>query len=204
MKTLPTQKRALEKRKALIQAARVSFAECGYENTTAKTIAEAAGVATGTFYQNFENKDDLLRVIAQQKRDEIYQAVPGLSTQTVETEEQSRGGYSTEALFRQVLEIVYDYHESEAELHQVMEQRRFIDKDLDEILLRSENVMEEKVLAYVKAHNTSNPEAVAYNLFAMAEGLVHRHVFGKPNSSKEDTLELGAKMLACYFECDQH
>ncbi|GAA6151357.1 TetR/AcrR family transcriptional regulator [Pseudoteredinibacter isoporae] len=204
MKTLPTQKRALEKRRALIEAARVNFAERGYEHTTAKIIAEAAGVATGTFYQNFENKDELLRVIAQQKRDEIYQAVPGLNTQAIDGTESKLTEYSTETLFRQVLEIVYDYHESEAELHQVMEQRRFIDKDLDDILLRSEGVMEEKVLAYVKAHNTPNPDAVAYNLFAMAEGLVHRHVFGQPGSSKEETLDLGAKMLACYFECESH
>ncbi len=204
MKTLPTQKRALDKRRALIQAARQSFANCGYEQTTAKSVAQAAGVATGTFYQNFENKDELLRVIAQQKRDEIYQAVPGLNTQAVEDQNSKLSEYSTEALFRQVLEIVYDYHESEAELHQVMEQRRFIDKELDDILLRSEDVMEEKVLVYVKAHNSPNPDAVAYNLFAMAEGLVHRHVFGQPSSSKEDTLNLGAKMLACYFECDQH
>jgi len=199
MKTLPTQKRALAKRAALIQAGRESFASRGYEQSTAKVIAEDAAVATGTFYQNFENKDELLRVIAQLKRDEIFHAVPGLETKQSRLDPLE---HSTEVLFRKVLEIVYHYHESEAELHQVLEQRRFIDPLLDEILLKSEAVLEEKVLAYVKAHNKENPEAVAYNLFAMAEGLVHRHVFGQPLSSKEDTLDLGAKMLACYFECE--
>lgn len=198
MKPLPVQKRALAKRAALIQSARQSFAHRGYEQTTAKVIAEDAEVATGTFYQNFENKDELLRVIAQLKRDEIFNAVPSLQDKQNRFDALAQ---PTEELFLQVLNIVYHYHESEAQLHQVLEQRRFIDSQLDEILLNSEAVLEEKVLAYVKAHNKENPEAVAYNLFAMAEGLVHRHVFGQASNSKEDTLALGAKMLACYFEC---
>jgi AcrR family transcriptional regulator len=198
MKPLPTQKRALEKRAALVQAAQVSFSELGYEGTTAKTIAEKASVATGTFYQYFDNKDDMLRVIAQQKRDEIYDAMPELTAKTV-----SNATLSTEQLFRDVLELIYSYHEAEADLHQVLEQRRVNDRELDSILLRSEDVMEDKVRQFVCTFNKNNPEAVAYNLFAMAEGLVHRHVFGDPDISKADTLDLGARMLACYFDC-QH
>ncbi|GAA5315489.1 MAG: hypothetical protein AseanaTS_06940 [Candidatus Pelagadaptatus aseana] len=198
MKPLPTQKRALEKRAALVNAAQISFAENGYEATTAKTIAAKAEVATGTFYQYFDNKDDMLRVIAQKKRDEIYQAMPELAARVIET-----AAPSTEDLFRDVLELIYSYHEAEAELHQVLEQRRVNDPELDAILLRSEDIMEDKVRQFVKTFNKDNPEAVAYNLFAMAEGLVHRHVFGNPDTGKQETLDLGARMLACYFDC-QH
>lgn len=198
MKSLPTQKRALEKRSALISAARRSFAQHGYDRTTAKTIAQNAGVATGTFYQNFENKDDILRTVAQYKRDEILHAVPGLQLGA----SNAAGDCTTEGLFRRVLEVAYDYHASEAELHQVLEQRRFIDGQLDAVLRHSEAVLEDKVLAFVKTFNVGDPAACAYNLFAMVEGLVHRHVFGAPTSSKQATLDLGAKMLACYFECE--
>lgn len=61
----------------MIDAAGTSFVEQGYE----KTIAAIAGVATGTFYQYFENKDDMLRVIAQIKRDEIYESMPQKTAQ---------------------------------------------------------------------------------------------------------------------------
>ena len=196
MKQLPTQKRALEKRSALIDAAEISFAEHGYEQTTAKTIATTAGVATGTFYQYFDNKDDMLRVIAQKQRDEIYQTLPELQLQDIQ-----HAKANAEALFREVLEMIYDYHQAEAALHQVLEQRRIIDAELDTFLLRAEAIIEGKLRLYVQAFNPSNPEAVSYNLFAMAEGLVHRHVFGNPTSSKKDALDLGARMLACYFDC---
>ena len=60
MKTLPTQERALRKRSALIAAAIEEFSNAGFEMATAKSIAALAGVATGTFYQYFENKKDLV------------------------------------------------------------------------------------------------------------------------------------------------
>ncbi len=47
MKALPIQARAKQKRSALIAAATKCFVEHGYDNTTAKTIASAASVATG-------------------------------------------------------------------------------------------------------------------------------------------------------------
>jgi len=67
-------------------------------------------------------------------------------------------------------------------------------------LKQGEILLDERVLHFVRSFNIENAEAVAFNLFAMAEGLVHRHVFGKPDQSKEATLELGASMLASYFE----
>lgn len=196
MKELPTQKRALEKRSALIKAAGTSFSEHGYEQTTAKTIAAIAGVATGTFYQYFDNKDDMLRVVAQKQRDDVYQSIPELTLH-----ETKDSNVSAEIMFREVLEMIYDYHEVEASLHQVLEQRRMIDPDLDAILQNGEQVIEGKVRLYVQTFNKDNPEAASYNLFAMAEGLVHKHVFGHPSSSKKEALDLGARMLACYFDC---
>ncbi|MGB2254894.1 MAG: TetR family transcriptional regulator, partial [Spongiibacter marinus] len=66
MKALPTQQRALAKRNALISAAEHCFAKLGYEGCTAKIVAEHAEVATGTFYQYFDNKDDMLHTLAEQ------------------------------------------------------------------------------------------------------------------------------------------
>jgi DNA-nicking Smr family endonuclease len=44
-------------------------------------------------------------------------------------------------------------------------------------------------------------EATAFCLFAMAEGLVHRHVFqGHGSLGREQVIERGVTMLAAYFE----
>jgi AcrR family transcriptional regulator len=51
------------KRETLLDAARTVFAERGYHRTTIKDIAAQAGVADGTVYNYFENKDALLSAL---------------------------------------------------------------------------------------------------------------------------------------------
>jgi AcrR family transcriptional regulator len=51
------------KRETILDAARTVFAERGYHRTTIKDIASQAGVADGTVYNYFENKDALLSAL---------------------------------------------------------------------------------------------------------------------------------------------
>jgi AcrR family transcriptional regulator len=201
MKTLPTQARAKQKRTALIAAASDCFIQLGFDNTTAKAIASCAGVATGTFYQYFENKEDMLRIIAQQRMDALYQQVPSTNdTIALSQSALNNSTATTHGVFQHVLELIYAFHEEAPALHQVLEQRKELDPELAKILEQGEDLLQQRVLLFVQSFNVKEAEAIAFNLFAMAEGLVHRHVFSKSNQSKETTLQLGAAMLASYFD----
>jgi len=200
MKTLPTQERALRKRQALIDAAIAEYSTIGFEIATAKSIAARAGVATGTFYQYFENKNDILCVIASSRFDNLHQriqlfepkAVTGSLSNTISVEDQ----------FLETLTFVYEFHAQDPELHQVLEQRRALDQKLQQIMDDGEKGLRQQVLAFVNTFNIDKPELVAESLYAMAEGLVHRLVFhtaitGEPKI--KEALAIGANMLASFF-----
>ncbi|MEJ8553377.1 TetR/AcrR family transcriptional regulator [Tepidibacter sp. Z1-5] len=55
----PKQKRAIEKKECLINAAFELFNEKGFYNTNSKEIAKKAGVSTGLFYNYFKDKSDI-------------------------------------------------------------------------------------------------------------------------------------------------
>ncbi|RBP49083.1 TetR/AcrR family transcriptional regulator [Arenicella xantha] len=194
MKQLPTQQRALRKRQALIDAAEQEFSESGFEVATAKSIAARAGVAVGTFYQYFDNKHDILREIAEQGFAELHARIPLLDLQLADG---SRDRIVS--LFSETLDFVYQYHARRPELHRVLEQRRVVDADLSEIMCRGEGVLRARVLQFVQSFNTPHAEIVASNLFAMAEGLVHRHVFEPNQHNPQQVIQIGAEMLSSYF-----
>lgn len=53
----------VEKRQAIMEAARVLFTTKGYESTTIADVARKGGVAVGTVYIYFKNKSDLLGAV---------------------------------------------------------------------------------------------------------------------------------------------
>jgi AcrR family transcriptional regulator len=203
MKQIPVQARAKQKRTALISAAEQCFREHGYDQSTAKNIAACAGVATGTFYQYFDNKDDMLRVIAQERLDELYADVPNSEAQLLNTDNLDPLISNTQQVFHKVLELSYDIHAQAPELHRILEQRRGLDEDLDTILSLGEKRLQHSILRFVQSFNTPAPEIIAQNLFAMAEGLIHQHALSRKQQtkySKDDVLNYGSQMLASYFD----
>jgi AcrR family transcriptional regulator len=61
-------------RAALLVGARKTFAECGYDATTNRAIAEAAGVTAGAIYHYFSSKADLYIAVFLELQDrfEVY------------------------------------------------------------------------------------------------------------------------------------
>lgn len=68
----PKQKRAIEKKESLINAAFELFNEKGFYNTNSKEIAKKAGVSTGLFYNYFNDKSDIYLEILTRISDKNY------------------------------------------------------------------------------------------------------------------------------------
>ena len=61
--------RTPEKRQRILDAALRIFAERGFYTAKVSEVARAAGVADGTIYLYFENKDDLLISLFEDRMD---------------------------------------------------------------------------------------------------------------------------------------
>ena len=59
----PQQKRSIEKRTKILEAAFILFSEKGFENTNTAEISQHAGVATGTLYSYFQDKVDIYKTV---------------------------------------------------------------------------------------------------------------------------------------------
>ena len=69
--SVPARANVPDKREAILRAATSVFAEKGYFNSKVADIARAAGVADGTVYLYFKNKDDVLHSIFDRAMDEF-------------------------------------------------------------------------------------------------------------------------------------
>ncbi len=64
-----------EKRENIVDAAVEVFAEKGYRSARISDIARRAGVADGTIYLYFRNKEDLLLTICEEQMEEVRRAL---------------------------------------------------------------------------------------------------------------------------------
>ncbi len=98
----------LETRNTLLQVAVELFAEQGFEKTRTSEIADKAGVAVGTIYLHFGDKEGLLRAILVTVADVIY-------TRVQEVYEQHPSA-SPETLARMHIEQIIQYVEENPKL----------------------------------------------------------------------------------------
>lgn len=88
--TINTKKKNTEKYRRILEAAVKVFAEQGFFQSTIAQIAKAAGVADGTIYLYFKNKDDILVQFYEYKTNQIFQRFRDAIRQPKSAEEKLR------------------------------------------------------------------------------------------------------------------
>jgi AcrR family transcriptional regulator len=182
---VPRQERAQRSRASLLEAGRAQLSEHGYAGATAKTIAAAAGVSVGTFYQYFRDKDALLRELAIERFEAIAgRALEALSPAAVrDADDMDR---EARERFRAAVVAVADYHREDPGFHAVVTERRPHDPELDERISAGEEALVDRIGALLgQWGRPADPEATAFVLFNMVEGAVHAHCLGHAHVSDE-------------------
>jgi AcrR family transcriptional regulator len=180
---VPKQARGILTREKLMNAAKSEFSGAGYQGTTAKSIAQAAGVAVGTFYQYFPDKDSALRELGRSRFESVTQVVlakliePNGSLGTTTPSDRA----SRLLQLRAVVHMVVEYHREDPGLHAVLSERRHVDSELDEMTSEAERQLATQIVRLLEQwQHPGDHEAIAFVLFGMLEGAVHTHVLDRP------------------------
>jgi len=176
----PVQTRAHKTRAALLAAAERDFEQRGYAQTTTKSIAERAGVAAGSFYQYFTDKDAVLRELAASRMASLRSQLTSIGLPAID---RARSMPAIERAARRALAAMLDevvaYHRLEPGLHAVLSERRSADPDLDAMTCHFEQALVASIDALLAHFGfTGDRKATAFVLFGLIEGSVHSHVLG--------------------------
>lgn len=173
---VPAQARAVKTRASLVSAAARAFGEDGYAGATAKGIAEVAGAATGSFYQYFTSKDEVLRELAAGRQEVLVERALGLLEVAGEG-----GAAEVRARLRAVIDAVVAYHAADRGLHAVITERRHVDRELDALIAAGERRLIDRIAALLgRWGHVGDATPTAFVLLATLEGAVHAHVLGHP------------------------
>jgi AcrR family transcriptional regulator len=178
---VPVQARAQRTRAALLAAAERELSERGHQATTAHSIAVRAGVATGSFYQYFADKDAALRELAESRLHALE--VRLLSLGPLRPSELPRDPRRSVLA---ILDAVLDYHREDRGLHAVLTERRHVDAELDRLAHASEQRLVQHLTELLAALGVrGDVEARAFVVYGLVEGCVHAHVLATPMLSDE-------------------
>ncbi len=185
---VPQQPRAIRTRAKLLAAAQREFSERGHGGATARSIAQRAGVATGSFYQYFRDKDAALRELGAARLAQISREVLG------HLEPQGADGSSergqVRGRLRALVETLMAYHREDRGLHAVLTERRAHDPELDRLTTEGERALVGALAATLaRWGHSGDHEATAFVLFGMVEAAVHAHCLGHPLVSDERLID---------------
>lgn len=220
---VPVQARSRQTRERIVTAGRELFARKGYQQAGVKEIARAAGVAVGSFYAYFPDKQTLFLEITEGYYREIFARIQnavgqGMRSEFFASPSQSRD--EIRAIVGTMIQALYDAHDIEPELHRELQLMILAggnrgdgtgDQDRDTTMHRvvreRVDAMDREVQAWlteiVRRYAPSrDAETTAAVVFRSAEETIHRLKFFPETMPPADAVigELSSMLSAYLFE----
>jgi TetR/AcrR family transcriptional regulator len=159
--------KAGERRDQLLGIARKLFAENGFENTTTKAIAAAAGVSEAIIFRHFSSKEALYASILDQKADEIGIRTWGAELDACAAREDD------EALIFSVVKRILEADRKDPEFQKLMIQASLSGHPLHKITAQRLSPLQRFLCNYVKkrqkkgAFQKCDPRLAAYAIIGV-------------------------------------
>ena len=121
---VPQQKRGIETRNRIIEAARTLFSRDGYHGTNAKEITAEAGVSVGSFYAYFKDKKELFMELS---HGHMKKEILAMLDRIKELPSEKVGKKET---VRHMIQVIADTHDLSPELYRETEALKYTDPDI--------------------------------------------------------------------------
>ena len=180
---IPVQKRSIEKRKKIIDAALKIFNEKGYFNTNTAEIAKEAELATGSLYAYFKDKKDIFLEVADLYGNTIYNHSVNELSKIKDTND-------SDLMIKTTINIIIESHKIFPKFHQEMMILSYMD---NEIRCRFRNQQELLVIKYmvefknINANLNDNKEK-HFLMYSLIEDTCHEIIYNDKSDLDRDAL----------------
>lgn len=177
----PVTARGQQTRQNLLDAAEAVFGEVGFERASITALTRRAGVAQGTFYVYFPDKQsifvELVRVLSHQVRQEMAEAVVGL-TDRLQIE-------------RMGFRVFFNFIHHHRSMYKIVRQAEFVDEELYRWYYR--RLADGYIHGLSQAMDSGqirrmDPEVLAYCLMGMGDFLGMRWVLWQEKDGLPDAV----------------
>jgi TetR/AcrR family transcriptional regulator, biofilm operon repressor len=188
----PQQKRSIEKKNRIIEAARRLFIKNGYFGTNTAEIAQEAGISTGSVYAYFEDKKDILLAGLHLFGNEITEQI----CNEINRYSENNDLFSTA---KQSIKVLVKSHEGQSRLyHDEIESLKYRDADIKKYFSEVQKNLMAAVTEAVATQGyrfTHNREQT-FLLFRMVDGIEDELTFNySPDIDHEILLDECAKVI---------
>ena len=198
----PRTDKGTQTRRRLLEAAEQVFADRGYHDASIVRIAEAAGVAGGTFYIYFKSKQEIFDELVIDLNHRVRQAMAEASSRGTTRSEAERLGF--EAFFR--------FTGEHPALYRIIRQAEFVSPHT--LRLHYERIVEGYVDGLTRARTAGevadlDPDVVAWALMGAGELIGMRYVLWDdqrriPDHVLEETMRFVRRGLGAAEHDQEH
>lgn len=199
---IPVQKRSIETKDKILQAAWDLFAEKGYFKTSTHDLAQRAGVATGSFYGYFNNKKE----VAIELIKKFYKEA---SEKALRNIQRDLGDHVAEdlddgkKLVRSLIRSLKESHEINPMIHQDAQALILLDEDVGVMNREEEKKIIEFIISllqqYRKFIRVSDLASAATMLFWISTEMIHRIMNETEQAVRERLLEELEDIICSYL-----
>ena len=180
---VPQQKRSIEKKERIVEAAYQIFSTVGYFNTNTAEIAKEAGLSTGSVYAYFTDKKDILLACLYKYGYDLTQDI----CEKIDALTVSGDIFET---VRDILQLCTKYHNSCKQFHDDVMSLQFRDDDINQYFINIRKEMSAAIIKHLKKSEYvfRHEKEQTYLMFQLVSGIEDELAFNHSPDINPDIL----------------